>query len=162
MIRTTSEILDEYKGADLTKRMHLYLQYRDLRNEFHKMDQNGLTSKEPEKKRASKKFPNFLTCTFGKACSFPGKAWSVWAHRNLRYRLYCWLFCNTFYFHLNIGAPVKPPGSSGGKFHTVNRLRDNIRLSFRTQTQIAIWKVNHLFRRGLICGADVSMISTKP
>ena len=74
MIRTTSEILDEYKGAGLTKRMHLYLQFRDLRHEFIKMDQNELPSIEPEKKRASKKFPNSLTCTFGKACSFPGKA----------------------------------------------------------------------------------------
>lgn len=38
MKRTISELLDEYRCSDFTKRLHLYLQYAELRPEFMEMD----------------------------------------------------------------------------------------------------------------------------
>jgi hypothetical protein len=38
MKRTTSDLLGEYRHADFTKRLHLYLQYPELRPEFMEMD----------------------------------------------------------------------------------------------------------------------------
>jgi len=35
---TTSDLLDDYRHADLSKRLHLYLQYPELRPEFTEMD----------------------------------------------------------------------------------------------------------------------------
>ena len=67
MKRTTSDLLDEYKHADLTKRLHLYLQYPELRPEFIETDRNELRSGEPERIPGSKWPPKFLTCTFEKA-----------------------------------------------------------------------------------------------
>ena len=67
MKRTTSDLLDEYKHADLTKRLHLYLQYPELRPEFIETDRNELRSGEPERIPGSKWLPKFLTCTFEKA-----------------------------------------------------------------------------------------------
>ena len=40
MNRTTPSLLDEYRSADLTKRLNLYLQYRELRPEFAQIEQN--------------------------------------------------------------------------------------------------------------------------
>lgn len=37
-MRTKDAILQEYREADLYKRLSLYLQYRDLRNQFTKID----------------------------------------------------------------------------------------------------------------------------
>ena len=42
MESTTSERLDEYRRSDLTKRLHLYLQYPELRAEFTEMDRGAL------------------------------------------------------------------------------------------------------------------------
>ncbi len=42
MRRTVNNPLDEYRGADLTRRLHLYLQYPDLRPEFMEIDRKGL------------------------------------------------------------------------------------------------------------------------
>lgn len=67
MKRTTSDLLDEYKHADLNKRLHLYLQYPELRPEFIETDRNELRSGEPERIPGSKWLPKFLTCTFEKA-----------------------------------------------------------------------------------------------
>lgn len=39
---TTSDLLDDYRHADFSKRLHLYLQYRELRDEFIEIDQNEL------------------------------------------------------------------------------------------------------------------------
>ena len=37
----TNELLDAYRRADFGKRLHLYLQYRDLRPEFMEIERNG-------------------------------------------------------------------------------------------------------------------------
>ena len=74
MQRTTNDLLDEYKGGDFTKRLYMYLQYRDLRPEFIETDQNELRLRALRREPGSKWLPKFLTCTSGKACSFPGKA----------------------------------------------------------------------------------------
>ncbi len=42
MQRTTSDFLDEYRHAGFSKRLHLYLQYRELRYEFIEIDRNEL------------------------------------------------------------------------------------------------------------------------
>lgn len=39
---TINNPLDEYQGADFTKRLHLYLQHRELRSEFMEIDRHGL------------------------------------------------------------------------------------------------------------------------
>jgi len=36
--RTTHSKLDEYRSADLTKRLYFYLQYRELRPEFAQIE----------------------------------------------------------------------------------------------------------------------------
>ena len=74
MRRTKSDLLDEYRHADFSKRLHLYMQYPELRSEFIETDRNELKSGVPEKIPGSKRFRKFFTCTFGKTCSFPGKA----------------------------------------------------------------------------------------
>jgi hypothetical protein len=40
MSRTTRSFLDEYRYADRTKRLNLYLQYPELRSEFAQVEQN--------------------------------------------------------------------------------------------------------------------------
>ncbi len=40
MERTTNRLLNEYRHGDHTKRLHLYLQYPDLRLDFMQMEQN--------------------------------------------------------------------------------------------------------------------------
>jgi len=37
-MRTVKEILDEYKSADMARRLNFYVQNRDLRDEFFQMD----------------------------------------------------------------------------------------------------------------------------
>jgi len=39
---TTSDLLDDYRHADFSKRLHLYLYYRELRHEFIEIDRNEL------------------------------------------------------------------------------------------------------------------------
>ena len=39
---TRDNPLDEYRRANFSKRLHLYLQYRDLRSEFMEIERNGL------------------------------------------------------------------------------------------------------------------------
>ena len=74
MKRTTNDLLDEYKDADFTKRLNLYLQHRELRSDFVETDRNELRSKGLDREPKSKWLPKFLTCTFEKACSCPCKA----------------------------------------------------------------------------------------
>lgn len=38
MSGTTRDFLDEYRYADLTKRLHLYLQYPEMRPEFDQIE----------------------------------------------------------------------------------------------------------------------------
>ena len=73
MKRTRRDLLEEYQGGDFTRQMHLYLQYRELRSEFMKTDHSELRFRKPAGIPQSKRFPRFLTCTLGKACSFPGR-----------------------------------------------------------------------------------------
>lgn len=40
MSRNTNNLLDEYRYADHTKRLHLYLQYPELRPEFALIERN--------------------------------------------------------------------------------------------------------------------------
>lgn len=53
---TISNPLDEYRRADFPKRLHLYLQYRDLRSEFVEMDRNGLHRETPNSRPRHKCF----------------------------------------------------------------------------------------------------------
>ncbi len=52
---TTRDLLDDYRHADFSKRLHLYLQYRELRHEFIEIDRNELSpatlGSKPECKR---------------------------------------------------------------------------------------------------------------
>lgn len=66
MDRTRNDLLNEYRNADLTKRLNLYLQHRDLRPEFMVMDQNEVRTKAVRKTAGSKSFSRFFTCPFGK------------------------------------------------------------------------------------------------
>jgi len=74
MKQTTNDLLDDYRDADLTKRLHLYLQFPELRTEFIEMDRNELYLREPRKLPKGKWSFQFFTRTFGKVCPFPGKA----------------------------------------------------------------------------------------
>jgi hypothetical protein len=40
--------LEEYRSADFNKRLHLYLQYPELRSEFVEMDRNDLQREAPQ------------------------------------------------------------------------------------------------------------------
>ena len=42
---TTSDFLNDYRHADFSKRLHLYLQYRELRHEFIEIDRNEIPQK---------------------------------------------------------------------------------------------------------------------
>ncbi len=40
-MKTTKDVLEEYQNADMTRRLHLYLQFRDYREEFLVLDLKG-------------------------------------------------------------------------------------------------------------------------
>jgi hypothetical protein len=42
MYRNEKKVIDEYRGADFTRRLHIYLQFPDLRSEFMAIDQSDL------------------------------------------------------------------------------------------------------------------------
>lgn len=65
MKRTTSDLLDDYRHADFTKRLNLYLQYPELRREFIETDRNEHSSREPKRLHKSKWSSQFFTRTFG-------------------------------------------------------------------------------------------------
>jgi hypothetical protein len=67
MKRTTNDLLEEYRQADFTKRLHLYLQHRDLRPEFVETDQSELAPKATRSTDRSRRVPKFFTCCFEKA-----------------------------------------------------------------------------------------------
>jgi hypothetical protein len=66
MVRTTSDLLDEYRQANFTKRLHLYLQHRDLRPDFVEADQNEPAAKAPRSMRGFRRLPKFFACCFEK------------------------------------------------------------------------------------------------
>ncbi|HKI47780.1 MAG TPA: hypothetical protein VKA69_00520 [Desulfobacteria bacterium] len=74
MKRTMNDLLDDYRDADFTKRLHLYLQFPELRLQFIEMDRNELFSPELRRLPKAKWSFQFLNRTFGKLCPFPGKA----------------------------------------------------------------------------------------
>lgn len=61
---TTRDFLDEYRHSDITKRLHLYLQYPELRPEFGEMDRNepplGARSSMP----GAKRLPRSHACAY--------------------------------------------------------------------------------------------------
>ena len=61
-----NEILDRYQSADMGTRLNMYLQYRDVRNEFLRVDMNPEQDKE---KRTERK----LNMDFSSAQSFVQK-----------------------------------------------------------------------------------------
>ena len=67
MKRTTSDLLKEYREADFTKRLHLYLQHRDLRSQFVETDQNELASEATKSLDRPRWVPKRFTCCFEKA-----------------------------------------------------------------------------------------------
>jgi len=42
MYRNEKKVIDEYRGADFTRRLHIYLQFPDLRSEFIAIDRSNL------------------------------------------------------------------------------------------------------------------------
>lgn len=50
MTKTTWGFLEEYRNADITKRLHLYLQYPDLRSEFAQVEKNESAHGQPSSK----------------------------------------------------------------------------------------------------------------
>ena len=44
MNRKTESVLEDYRQADFTKRLHLFLEYSDLRAEFMQIDQDEAAS----------------------------------------------------------------------------------------------------------------------
>jgi len=45
MERTRDNLLNDYRNANPTRRLHLYLEHRDLRSEFMETDQNELRAR---------------------------------------------------------------------------------------------------------------------
>jgi hypothetical protein len=43
MMKTAEEMLKEYEEADSNKRLHMFLQYRDLRHSFQEIENKALT-----------------------------------------------------------------------------------------------------------------------
>lgn len=40
MYRNEKKVIDEYRGADFTRRLHIYLQFPELRSEFIAIDRS--------------------------------------------------------------------------------------------------------------------------
>lgn len=62
-MRTTEEIIREYECSDPGRRLHLFLDFRDLREEFTEIEQSGWhreTAKGIFKKSYWQKFLSFL------------------------------------------------------------------------------------------------------
>ena len=64
MQRTTGDLLDDYRRADFSKRLHLYLQYRELRHEFIEIDRNELPPATLGNKPEYKRLPRFCNRAF--------------------------------------------------------------------------------------------------
>lgn len=45
MYMNEKDVIDEYRGADFTRRLHIYLQFPRLRSEFMAIDRNDLNHK---------------------------------------------------------------------------------------------------------------------
>ncbi len=71
MSRTMRDLLDEYRHAGLNRRLHLYLQYPDLRSDFTEMDRNANLAKVQDSMPKAR-------CT--STCSLAGRK-SGWAKR---------------------------------------------------------------------------------
>jgi len=71
MIRTRDDLLDDYRNADPTRRLHLYLEHRELRSEFMETEQNELRAKTVCKRAGSGWLSRFF------ACPFEGTGWHI-------------------------------------------------------------------------------------
>jgi hypothetical protein len=58
MRHTTNDLMDEYLQADFTKRLHLYLQYPELRTEFTEVERENLQPEGEHSMSGSKRIPN--------------------------------------------------------------------------------------------------------
>ena len=47
-MRTAEELFEEYRKGDFSRRLQLYLQYRDLRSRFTQIDSEERASKDTE------------------------------------------------------------------------------------------------------------------
>ena len=54
MKQSISGLLDRYRCADWNTRLHLYLQYPDLRTEFIEIDRSDLCRKQEERTRSAR------------------------------------------------------------------------------------------------------------
>jgi hypothetical protein len=54
MKQSISGLLDKYRYADCNTRLHLYLQYPDLRTEFIEIDRSDLCRKQEDRMRSAK------------------------------------------------------------------------------------------------------------
>jgi len=62
MIRTRDDLLNDYRTANPTRRLHLYLEHRELRSEFMETDQNELQTRAVRKRAGFGWLPRFFAC----------------------------------------------------------------------------------------------------
>jgi hypothetical protein len=101
---TISNLLDSYRRADFSKRLHLYLQYRDLRSEFSEIERNGLRPEalkgRPRKECSSAICVGTLTHLMGGTCekALRDHLDSKWEWRSVK------SFCFPFFWCLGRGS----------------------------------------------------------
>jgi hypothetical protein len=66
----TNELLDAYRRADFSKRLHLYLQYRDLRPEFMEIERDAL---RPEVRKSGPRHKCFSVIHAGTLSHLTGR-----------------------------------------------------------------------------------------
>ncbi|HEJ84142.1 MAG TPA: hypothetical protein ENO25_06190 [Desulfobacteraceae bacterium] len=66
MKRTRDDLLNDYRNADPTRRLHLYLEHRELRAEFMETDQNELRAKAVRRRAKSGWLSRFFACPLEK------------------------------------------------------------------------------------------------
>lgn len=67
MERQREDLLNEYRDANLTRRLHIYLEHRGLRAEFMEMDQKELRSDAVRRRAKSGWLSRFFACHFERA-----------------------------------------------------------------------------------------------
>ena len=67
MRRTTGDLLNEYRHANFNKRLHLYLQYRELRPDFMELNQYEPIPKTAKGRDSFRWLPRLFTCCSEKA-----------------------------------------------------------------------------------------------
>ena len=57
-MKTAEEVLEQYKHTDMGRRLNIYLQYRDYRDEFLLIDRGGNDTRKVETQGNRTKFSN--------------------------------------------------------------------------------------------------------